>query len=239
MGQIGAKSAAWRLVSPCKHGSCDYCGKRVRVFKTPARRWALRGHREGVPRGKPCEACGVVLCRPDARWCSRRCRTLGTATTARVRACEVCGVEYVRVRGGQRCCGAVGLPAGRDVRLGLGEAHRACKPYRSRKRSSWSTTDPPTAPGTWCRRLPTSLTSRWFGARATREKGWPCAMDSRGPPPTSSFVQDADLEYNPSDYPKLLQPILDDHADVVFGSRPPHRAERAPRQSDDAGPSGD
>ena len=33
------------------------------------------------------------------------------------------------------------------------------------------------------------------------------------------IVQDADLEYNPSDYPKLIQPILDDHADVVFGSR--------------------
>ena len=33
------------------------------------------------------------------------------------------------------------------------------------------------------------------------------------------IVQDADLDYNPSDYPKLIQPILDDHADVVFGSR--------------------
>jgi glycosyltransferase involved in cell wall biosynthesis len=33
------------------------------------------------------------------------------------------------------------------------------------------------------------------------------------------LVQDADLEYNPSDYPKLLAPILDDRADVVYGSR--------------------
>jgi len=32
-------------------------------------------------------------------------------------------------------------------------------------------------------------------------------------------VQDADLEYNPKDYPKLLEPILDGQADVVFGSR--------------------
>lgn len=32
-------------------------------------------------------------------------------------------------------------------------------------------------------------------------------------------VQDADLEYDPAEYPKLLQPLLDDRADAVFGSR--------------------
>jgi glycosyltransferase involved in cell wall biosynthesis len=33
------------------------------------------------------------------------------------------------------------------------------------------------------------------------------------------IVQDADLEYDPADIPALLQPLLDDQADVVFGSR--------------------
>jgi len=41
------------------------------------------------------------------------------------------------------------------------------------------------------------------------------------------LIQDADLEYDPAEYPQLLEPILENKADVVYGSRflshRPHR----------------
>ena len=41
------------------------------------------------------------------------------------------------------------------------------------------------------------------------------------------IIQDADLEYDPREYPRLIQPLLDGKADVVYGSRfsgsGPHR----------------
>ena len=43
------------------------------------------------------------------------------------------------------------------------------------------------------------------------------------------LIQDADLEYDPADYPELLKPIIEGHADAVFGNRfhsGPHRVQR-------------
>src|SRR3990170_193763 len=54
-----------------------------------------------------------------------------------------------------------------------------------------------------------------------RNRGKGAAVRSALPAVTGDVVviQDADLEYNPAEYPRLLEPILEGKADVVYGTR--------------------
>jgi len=54
-----------------------------------------------------------------------------------------------------------------------------------------------------------------------RNKGKGAAIRTALPQITGeiTIIQDADLEYHPSEYPRLIAPILDGVADVVYGSR--------------------
>ncbi len=91
---------------------------------------------------------------------------------------------------------------------------------------AWMTA-PKTNPGTsW----PTSKSNiRSSCLSAAKKHGQGRGLTTRHPEATGEFVliQDADLEYDPCDYPLLLDPLIQNKADVVYGSRflgaAPHR----------------
>jgi glycosyltransferase involved in cell wall biosynthesis len=67
--------------------------------------------------------------------------------------------------------------------------------------------------------LETRETVRVFYQPANQGKGAALREGFRQATGNVIVVQDADLEYDPAEYPYLIQPIIDDRADVVYGSR--------------------
>lgn len=71
------------------------------------------------------------------------------------------------------------------------------------------------------------LTIRYFRNEKNRGKGFSLAQGLKKATGNFVIVQDADLEYDPSEYNKLLMPMIYHQADVVYGTRlmggEPHR----------------
>lgn len=60
---------------------------------------------------------------------------------------------------------------------------------------------------------------RLINCERNRGKGAAVALGLKEAKGSIAIIQDADLEYNPEDIPRVLQPILDGNADAVYGSR--------------------
>jgi glycosyltransferase involved in cell wall biosynthesis len=63
------------------------------------------------------------------------------------------------------------------------------------------------------------LAIRYLRNEKNRGKGFSLARGLKAATGDFVIVQDADLEYDPEDYNKLLKPMLENKADVVYGSR--------------------
>jgi len=66
---------------------------------------------------------------------------------------------------------------------------------------------------------PSGLVHKVFYHDVNRGKGAALRTGIKAAEGDVVLIQDADLEYNPMEYPRLLEPILSGKADVVFGSR--------------------
>lgn len=73
-----------------------------------------------------------------------------------------------------------------------------------------------------------SLYSSVFVLRHEKNQGKGAALKTAFMAATGDYVciQDADMEYDPKDYLKMLVPVVEDRADVVFGSRYLQQSER-------------
>ena len=65
----------------------------------------------------------------------------------------------------------------------------------------------------------TPVTCRFIGLPDNRGKGFAIRRGIVSSTGEIVLIQDADMEYSPSDYPVLVRPIVDGFADAVFGSR--------------------
>ncbi len=60
---------------------------------------------------------------------------------------------------------------------------------------------------------------RFFDHKINQGKGAAVQTGLKNAKGDILMIQDADLEYDPNDIPRLLKPILDRHADIVYGTR--------------------